>query len=262
MHSGREVTVRLAPRPEAAGIVFRRVDLADQPEIPVSPESLAPAGWCTTLRSGEAEIQTPEHLLATLSALGVSSARVEMDSAEVPILDGSAAPFAELVRAAGVQSAAAAPPELALERVHWVDDGEAHVLARPATEFRVTYCVDYGKPLAPKQVYDGRPLGEEFVEQIAQARTFALAEWIQDLWDRGLATGGSLDNAVVIWDDRLSSELRFPDEFVRHKTLDLLGDLAALARPVRAHIIALKSSHALNAQLVSELHREYGKEAQ
>jgi len=250
------VNVRLLPRPDVPGIVFRRTDLPGAPEVPVSPAHVAPTGWCTTLRHEAGEVRTPEHLLAALSAFGITSAIVELDGPELPILDGSAQGYVDLVRQAGCGRVAPAFPPLAPKRWHWVDDGEAHVLVQPAEAFRVTYCVDYRKPLAPKQVYDGRPRGEEFADAIAPARTFALAEWIEALWERGLAAGGSLDNAIVIWEDRLSTELRFPDELVRHKVLDLLGDLAVLGRPVQAHVVAVKSSHALNARLVHSLHQE------
>ncbi|NCO38357.1 MAG: UDP-3-O-[3-hydroxymyristoyl] N-acetylglucosamine deacetylase [Armatimonadetes bacterium CG_4_10_14_3_um_filter_66_18] len=256
LHSGEEVIVRLVPRPEEPGIVFRRLDLSGSPEVSVAPGCAEPTGWCTTLRGGDTVIRTPEHLLATLSALGLTSVTVELTGAELPILDGSALAYVDLVHEAGTQPAVAGPPELVVREWHWVDNGEAHVLACPAPEFRVTYGVDYRKPLAPKQVYEGCPRGQVFAEQVAPARTFALAEWIDGLRQQGMAAGGSLDNAVVIWEDRLSAELRFPDEFVRHKVLDLLGDLAVLGRPVRAHLFALKSSHALNARLVDSLRRE------
>lgn len=178
---------------------------------------------------------------------------VELDGPELPILDGSAAPYAAALLQAGFQPAAAAPPELVVTRCLWVDQADAHVLVRPAPQFLVTYTVDYRRPLAPKQYYEGCPLGEAFTRDIAPARTFALIEWVSTLREQGLAAGGSLDNTVVVFSDHLSTDLRFPDEFVRHKVLDLLGDLALLGRPLRGHVIALKSSHALNARLVARL---------
>ncbi|MCS6861896.1 MAG: UDP-3-O-acyl-N-acetylglucosamine deacetylase [Abditibacteriales bacterium] len=259
LHSGETVTMRLLPR-EQPGIVFRRVDIPGQPEVAARVEHAVNTGWTTTLREGKAVVRCVEHLLAALSGLGVWRCTVELDNSDVPIADGSALPFVRLLQQAGIEEVDDDHQHqaLTLREPVWVQEGDKSLLALPAKTFQVTYAVDYCHALIGRQVFSLRMSPVAFAEALAPARTFALVEWIESLQRAGLARGGSLDNAIVVYPDRYSSPLRFPDELARHKALDCVGDLALLGAPLRAHVIGIKGSHALHAELVKQIRKTIG----
>ncbi len=257
LHSGEPVTMRLLPR-EQPGIVFRRVDLPGQPEVAATVEHAVNTGWTTALSNGKTVVHCVEHLLAALSGLGIWRCTVEMDNVEVPIADGSALPFVRLLQQAGMEKTEGDSRALTLREPVWVQDGDKSLLALPAKSFQVTYAVDYDHALIGRQAFSLRTSPGTFAEALAPARTFALAEWIESLQRAGLARGGSLDNAIVVYPDRYSSPLRFPDELARHKALDFVGDLALLGAPLRAHVIGIKGSHALHVELVKEIRKTSG----
>lgn len=257
LHTGHLSTLRLLPR-EQAGWVFRRVDLPGQPEFQADIESVQQTTWATSLGGTHGLLHCCEHLLATLHGLQIGACTVEVDSDEVPICDGSARPFVEIIERSGIRELTASCSQWKVMRECWVQDGDKHMFAFPAEELRLTYAVDFQHPLAPAQLFSISVTPATFCEELAPARTFALVEWIEDLRNAGLIRGGSLDCAVVIFPDRYSSPLRFPDEMARHKALDLLGDLALLGRPVLGHFVAIKASHALHVELLRKLKSDSG----
>jgi UDP-3-O-[3-hydroxymyristoyl] N-acetylglucosamine deacetylase len=252
LHTGRLVTLKLKPAPPNHGIRFRRVDVGV--EIPASIESLAHLDHATTLQHRGVTVNTVEHLLSALRALGVDDALVEVDGPEVPILDGSAAPFVILVHEAGLRSLPVARRYLKiLKTVEVVRSGKT-VRLLPADQFRVSYAIGFDHPLLRHQAIQLRITPESYVEDIAPARTFGFLRDVEMLRRNGLALGGSLDNAVVIAETGvLNNRLRFEDEFVRHKVLDAIGDLALIGHPVVGHLEASRAGHALHAALAQKL---------
>lgn len=260
LHSGRPVHLEIAPAPPGTGYQFVRTDLPDKPVIPAVPESVRRSPYCTTLRGeGGAEVATVEHLLGALRGLGVTDARLFLHGPEVPVGDGSAATFAALILEAGlaVQSGGE-PPALELTRPVAVSRGEASLVAIPADEARFTYIFSHPHPAVGVQLAEFVPGRDDFVAELAPARTIGFLAEVDRMREQGLALGGSLEGAVVIGEEGYVGPLRFPNEVARHKLLDLLGDLA-LIPPVRAHVIGLRSGHALNAALAAEILRAVDK---
>jgi UDP-3-O-[3-hydroxymyristoyl] N-acetylglucosamine deacetylase len=251
IHSGKSVAVTVHPA-QAGGIRFVR---ADQPDVAIKAEvhAVQDTPRCTVLAAGEVRIATTEHLLAAFWALGIDHALVTVDGAELPILDGSAAEFVHAIEQVGVQALDATRAPLYLAAPVWVQSGNAHILAVPAEGLRVTYVLEYPHPQVGVQTVSIAITPDAFAEAIAPARTFGFVEWAEELRARSLALGASPENTVVITQEGTLTPLRFPDELVRHKILDLLGDLALLGRPLHAHIMALRSGHAANAALVRNI---------
>lgn len=252
LHTGLSTIVRVLPADPGQGRYFVRVDLAAAPRIPARVESVSQTLLSTELRQGEAQVRTVEHLLAALAGLGVDNARIELDGPEVPLLDGSAQPWVEAISQVGI---VAQPAERTIRQVSqplWVQQEDAFVAALPAAETRFSYGVDYDLPAIGQQWYSCQPA--EFAAEIAPARTFGFADQIEQLRNRGLIKGGSLRNALVCspkgW---LNPPLRFANEPVRHKLLDLIGDLSLLGTLPQAHILAYKASHTLHTQLAQQL---------
>ena len=252
LHTGRLVNLRLRPADPETGICFRRVDVGV--EIPASIENLAHLDHATTLHRRGVTVSTVEHLLSALRALGVDDAFVEVDGPEVPILDGSAAPFVILVHEAGLRPLPVPRRYLKiLKTVEVVASGKTVRLCA-ADQFRVSYAIGFDHPLLRHQAMDLKVTAESFVADIAPARTFGFLRDVEMLRRNGLALGGSLDNAVVIGETGvLNNKLRFDDEFVRHKILDAIGDLALLGHPVVGHLEASRAGHALHAALAQKL---------
>jgi UDP-3-O-[3-hydroxymyristoyl] N-acetylglucosamine deacetylase len=252
LHSGHQTTVKIYPAPTGSGRVFVRTDLPENPEILALIETVHTTTLSTELRSGTASIRTVEHLLASLTALGVQDARIEIDGLEVPLLDGSAKLWAEAIQAAGLagEMAIGAPVTEAI----WIHQGDQFVAAVPAPELRFTYGIDFDLKPIGNQWFSWQPGLESFAEAIAPARTFGLAHQIEQLQQAGLIKGGSLDNALVCDQERwINPPLRFDNEPVRHKMLDLIGDLSLLGTLPRAHFIAYKASHDLHTKLAQQL---------
>ncbi len=255
LHSGAKVTVRVIPAPTGHGLVFVRVDLPGKPAIPARADHVVSTVLATTLGKGDARVGTVEHLLSAFAGLGIDNARIELDGPEVPIMDGSAAPFAELVTAAGIRIQDQPKSFLVIRRTVTVRDGDKRASIAPSKKLKVDCTIDFKHPLISDQTYSLEFEERTYFKEIARARTFGFAKDVEQLQANGLARGGSLSNAIVV--DEFSvlnpEGLRFPDEFVRHKLLDAVGDMALMGRPVLGHLTVFKSGHALNHQLVTKV---------
>lgn len=252
LHSGKPVRLELKPAPAEHGIRFFRTDVGV--EIPASIEYLARLDHATTLSRDGVSVDTVEHLLSALHGLGVDDVRVEVDGPEVPILDGSGAPFVILIHEAGLKPLAVNRQYLKVVKPVEVVRGTKSIRISPADHFRVSYVIGFDHPLLRHQAASFRVAADTFSESIAPARTFGFLREVETLRRSGLALGGSLDNAVVIGETGvLNNRLRFEDEFVRHKILDAIGDLALLGHPVVGHLEATRAGHALHAALCQRL---------
>ncbi len=253
LHSGTKVTLRLKPAPADHGIRFRRVDL-DAPEIPASVDHLAGIQYATSLARDRASVDTVEHLLATLSSLGIDNVSIELDHAEVPIMDGSAAPFVYLINEAGTKRLPAARRYVKLYRHIALAWGDKRIDLYPAERLKVTYSISFEHPLLRHQSRTVELSEDAFVEEIAPARTFGFLKEVEMLRQKGLALGGSLDNAVVVGETGvLNNALRFDDEFVRHKILDVIGDLALVGYPLLGHVVVHRGGHGLHTALAAKI---------
>lgn len=253
LHSGTPVRLRVLPAPAGSGRSFVRIDLPDRPTIPARIDRVGKTTLSTELGEGTATVRTVEHLLAALSGMGIDNAQIELNAAEVPLLDGSALPWVEAIEQAGTVSQEAERTQWVLTEPVTVSQGDAFVAAFPAQELRFTYGIDFDLPAIGNQWQSWSPDRESFRE-IAPARTFGIAEQIDYLRQQGLIKGGSLDNALVCSRDGwVNPPLRFSNEPVRHKLLDLVGDLSLLGAFPRAHILAYKASHQLHTQFAVRL---------
>ena len=256
LHSGTPVRLRLIPAPSGSGIVFVRTEGAAPVEIPAAPDSVVSTHHATSLGRDGVAVATVEHLLAALYALGVDNVRVEVDGPEVPILDGSAAAFVFLIRSAGIRAQDAPRSVLRVRRRIEVRDGQRRIRVEPARRFQISYAVDFDHCLIGRQEFHLARLDpESFERDIAPARTFGFLREVHALRSAGLARGGSLDNTLVLGATKLlnPSGLRWPDEFVRHKLLDLLGDLAVLGAPIQGHVHVERGGHTLHQKLVAAI---------
>jgi UDP-3-O-[3-hydroxymyristoyl] N-acetylglucosamine deacetylase len=263
LHLGVVTAVRVLPAAPGEGRYFARTDLTGTPRIPATVESVRQTTLSTELANGVAGVRTVEHLLAALAAMGVDSARIEVDGPEVPLLDGSALGWVEAIASVGVteteigKSANAGEEpstSLSLPEPVWVNQGDAFVAALPAQSLRFSYGIDFDNPAIGQQWHSWSPATDSFASEIAPARTFGFADQIEPLRAQGLIKGGSLDSALVCGADGwLNPPLRFANEPVRHKILDLVGDMSLLGRFPRAHLIAYKASHKLHVQLARRL---------
>lgn len=247
---GEPVNLTFKPAPADHGIAFHRIDLPDHPIVQVCPknyEEIIPR--CTSLRAGEAAVNSVEHLLSALGGMGVDNLQVDIDAPECPALDGSALPYVQVLQQAGIveQDTPRAPIELKDPFAAYDEDKQLILL--PADSFQISFVYDH--PKLPAQVANLTIDSETYVDEIAPARSFCFADEIELLRGQGIGKGASYDNVLVIEDDgSTSSELRFANEFVRHKMLDLIGDLYLVGRLPQAQVIALKSGHTLHAQLI------------
>jgi UDP-3-O-[3-hydroxymyristoyl] N-acetylglucosamine deacetylase len=259
LHTGREGTLRICPAAPGEGLVF----LCAGGLVPALSAHVAPSARCTRLVAGEAEVLTPEHVLAALYGLRIDNALLRLEGPEVPILDGSALPFACAIQEAGIVVQDAAARVVSLRQPMWAADGERHVLARPADHLSLTLATAFGRACAGPALLtiDLPPQGEDdaaaacFVRELAPARTFCFQDEVAAILAAGLGAGGSLENALVLSDEGPSSPLRFEDEPIRHKALDLLGDLALLGGRLTADVIAIKAGHALHTAAAEQIRR-------
>ncbi|HEU5322225.1 MAG TPA: UDP-3-O-acyl-N-acetylglucosamine deacetylase [Methylomirabilota bacterium] len=258
LHSGRPARVILSPAPADSGIVFR---IASQGEpIPAAPESVLDSHYATTIGRNGTRIQTVEHLMAAAAGLGIDNLEVHVEGFEVPAADGSAKPFVALLASAGRTPQSARRRPLEVPYPIRVGAGGRWIHIFPADTLRISYTLDNDHPAIGTQVLSWTPTEESFVDQYAPARTYGFLKDLGILRKNGLALGGSLDNAVVVGKHQTLNGLRYRDEFVRHKILDLVGDLALLGRPIRGHVVARNAGHALNFQLVVAIQRALGLE--
>ena len=257
LHSGKPARITLSPAPEDTGIVFR----AAGDRIAAAPESVVNSHWATTIGKNGTRIQTVEHLMAAAAGLGIDNLDVHVDGPEIPAADGSAKPFVALLAAAGRSQQSAKRRALSLPYPIRVGSGGRFIHIFPSTRFRISYTLDNDHPAIGTQVLSWTPATERaFVEELAPARTYGFLKDLGVMRKNGLARGGSLDNAVVVGNRGPLNGLRYRDEFVRHKILDLVGDLALLGRPILAHVVARNAGHAMNVELVLAIQRSLGLE--
>lgn len=259
LHTGETCTVRFRPAPAGAGISFVRTDLPGEPVVRVAPENAvydAAQGRRTILREGEAEVHTVEHLLAAVSGMGVDNLRIELDAREPGDPgDGSAAPYVDLLTRAGTTEQDSERRYFNVPHPVQVQVGNAELVALPHDGLRVSFTIDYDSPVIGTQHASFDLLPPVFASEIAPARTFVLRQDVDRLREAGMIRGGSLGNAIVVDGNRVANEegLRFRDEFVRHKILDLLGDLTLLGKPVKGHFMAWRSGHESHVKFVHQL---------
>ena len=256
LHGGQPVQLTMRPAPVDTGVVFVRTDRAHRTLIRTSPTAVQSTRRSTTISCGEVTIDTVEHVCSALFGLGIDNVRVEVDGPELPIMDGSAAPFVYLLRSAGLSEQPAARRVLRIRRPLEIREGDRSIRIEPARAFRVKYAVDFDHPAIGRQVFRvDAPDGEHYERELSAARTFGFLREVRSLWKAGLARGGSLDNTVVLDENEVvnADGLRWPDEFVRHKVLDLYGDLAMLGLPIQARIKVERGGHALHHKLVAAI---------
>jgi UDP-3-O-[3-hydroxymyristoyl] N-acetylglucosamine deacetylase len=253
LHTGVYGRVRLVPAPADTGVVFRRVDL-DHFRIEARGHNVARVSYATSLMKQGVLLSTTEHLLAAIYSCGIDNVFVDIDSIEIPILDGSAEPFMQMLEHSGIRVLRRKRRFLKVLKPLEVTEGDRRIGVYPADEFRVRCYVDFPHPLVGQQEVEILVGTATFRHLLARARTFCFERDIEPLRAMGLIRGGSLENAIVLTNDGvMNGPLRFPDEFGRHKALDLIGDLALIGLPLLARVEAHKAGHALHTQLVSEL---------
>jgi UDP-3-O-[3-hydroxymyristoyl] N-acetylglucosamine deacetylase len=253
LHSGRKVTLSLKPALADTGIRFRRCDLGGL-EVPATVKHVGGINYATGLTRDAVKVDTVEHLLAALVSLGIDNVIVELNSPEVPIMDGSASHFIELIQQAGVRQLGSPRRYLKVLRPLSLSRGEKSIAIYPSDQFRVTYSIAFDHPLLQHQAMTLEITETTFVDEIAPARTFTFLKEVEMLRQQGLALGGSLENAIVIGDTGvLNGRLRFEDEFVRHKILDVIGDMALLGYPLVGHLVAHRGGHALHTAFAAHV---------
>jgi UDP-3-O-[3-hydroxymyristoyl] N-acetylglucosamine deacetylase len=256
LHTGEEATMRFLPAKEGTGIIFKRTDLPGQPVIPATVEYVCSNARNTTLGIADIRIHTVEHVLAALRAYHIDNLCIEMDGIEPPVGNGSSDVFVKMIEESGIEEQNASIPIVKLRNPVYWSEGEIHLVALPYDGYRISYTLDYPQTKLIKSQYFSLEINSEsFKQEIASCRTFSLYEEVSVLMDRGLIKGASLDNAVVIKDDTILSKggLYFPNEMVRHKILDVIGDLSLVGYEIHAHIIAIRSGHASNVAFARKL---------
>src|SRR5688500_8050549 len=256
LHSGNKVTLSLKPAPADSGIRFRRADLGGL-EVPATVKHVGSINYATGLIRDAVKVGTVEHLLAALVSLGIDNVVVELNSPEVPIMDGSSAPFIYLIQEAGIKDLAQPRRFLKVVRPISLSRGDKRIAVYPSDHFKVTYSISFDHPLLRHQSRTIRLSEDSFVDEIAPARTFTFLKEVEMLRRQGLALGGSLENAIVIGDTGiLNNALRFDDEFVRHKILDVIGDMALVGHPLIGHLVAHRGGHALHTAFAAQVLEE------
>lgn len=255
LHSGQPVKLTLRPSSCNTGITFLQKHGERETILPASVAHRVSTELCTAISTNGHQIKTIEHILAALAGLEVDNALIEVDAGEVPVMDGSAGPFVKLIRSAGIIQQNKRQSYVKITQPIEVADGPRRVRIEPCSRPKVSYSIQYDHPLIQTQTYTHDCSAASFESEIASARTFGFLHEVQALWSRGLGKGGSLENTVVLSEQGIvnQSGLRFPNEFVRHKILDLVGDVALLGFPFIGHIIAERSGHALHTKLVEQI---------
>jgi UDP-3-O-[3-hydroxymyristoyl] N-acetylglucosamine deacetylase len=257
LHTGQQIHLAILPAPANTGIVFRRVDLNPPVEIQATPQSVGETTLSTCLIKDDVRVSTVEHLMSAMAGLGVDNAIVEINSAEIPIMDGSADPFVFLIQSAGVIELDQPKRFVRVLKEVFIQDGDKLAKFAPFEGFKLNFSIEFNHPVFK----DLRPKTEvnfstqSFVKEISRARTFGFMHEIEYLRSKGLARGGSMENAIVVGDYRILNEggLRFEDEFVKHKVLDAIGDLYILGHGLLTEFTAHKSGHALNNRVLRKL---------
>ena len=253
LHTGVFPKLQIFPAAPETGIVFRRVDL-DNFEIEANIKNVARVAYATTLMKQGVLISTVEHLLSSLYTFGIDNALIEINNLEVPILDGSALPFTNQIQRVGLKKQPANRKYIVIKKSLTIEDRDRIISVHPAKSFQIGYSIDFDHPLIYQQDFNFNVSPEAFSTEIAPARTFGFYREVEELKKKGLIRGGSLDNAIVLTEKGiLNDALRFKDEFVRHKVLDSIGDIALIGKPLIARIVADKAGHALHTHLVNRI---------
>jgi UDP-3-O-[3-hydroxymyristoyl] N-acetylglucosamine deacetylase len=254
LHTGEIATLRILPAPPDKGVIFRRVDL-DNFEIRADVGSVARVAYATTLMKKGVWISTVEHVLSALYGVGIDNAYIELDNFEVPILDGSALPFTDAITRTGIAKQNRRRTYIRIVREFVLEEGPKKIAIYPAESFSIRYEIDFAHPLIGRQEREIEMTGANYADFVASARTFGFVNEVEKLQAGGLVRGGSLENAIVLTETGMLNDtsLRFPDEFVRHKILDLLGDFALIGQPVLGRLVATRAGHAMHTRLVAEL---------
>lgn len=255
LHTGEEVNLTLKPAEPDSGIRFVRVDLPGAPVIKANNDQVVDTRLATSLGLNGYRIYTVEHLLSALAGVGIDNASIEIDSSEVPIMDGSAAEFTSLMQGVGLRAQEKRKWFFRIKRPVTVQEGDKYIHLFPFNEFKISYTIEFDHPLLQNQSFTLVVKNHTFLEEISRARTFGFLKDVETLKQNGFAKGGSLENAIIIDASGILNQdgLRYEDEFVRHKILDLIGDLSLVGKPIQGHIIAYKSGHTLNLALLNKL---------
>lgn len=248
LHSGKNVNLAIKPAPINHGIKFIRTDLQDNPSITAHFNRVVDTSLATVIGSNGCIVSTIEHLMASFAGLSIDNAEVELDAYEVPVMDGSAGPFTDLIKTAGIKEQTAARHFFVIKEPIILEENSKTVAVYPGNTFKITCSIEFDHPLIGKQSYSKEISDDVFETEICRARTFGFLHEVEYLKRYGLARGGSLENAVVIDKHQILNEggLRYPDEFVRHKILDCLGDFSLLGLPIMGHLVVNRSGHAFN----------------
>lgn len=256
LHSGAPVQLRILPAPAGSGIVFHRVDLDDF-EVEAVSRNVARVSYATSLMKKGVLISTTEHLLSAFIGTGIDNAIVELDNLELPILDGSAQPFVELIQQVGIRKQRRPRTYLRIRRALEMREGNKFIAVYPADTYSVSYTINFPHPLIGKETFSVELANGNYFREIAAARTFGSRQDEKTLRNMGLIRGASRENCVVLTRDGIENPpLRFADEFVRHKVLDLIGDLALLGKQILGNVVADRAGHAMHTALVSRLLRD------
>ncbi len=258
LHTGNNVRIKFLPAEADSGIVFRRVDLVGKPEIKAEPHNVVSTKRCTSIGLAEdhqTAIHTIEHLMAAIWAADIDNILIELDNAETPVVDGSALPYIRLIEGAGIVELSKPRKVKKIDKSIWAKKDDMYLVVLPYEGFKVSYTLVYDHPVIGTQFYEYDQEDSDFLEEIAPARTFGFEREIEALHRRGLALGGSLENAVLIGEEETVNPLRFSNEFVRHKILDIIGDMF-LNGYISGHIIAVRSGHYLHVELAKKIYQE------
>jgi UDP-3-O-[3-hydroxymyristoyl] N-acetylglucosamine deacetylase len=264
VHTGEIVNIRFCPAKEGNGVVFQRIDLQERPVVPATVEYVCDTLRCTTLGVGNVRIHTVEHIMAALAAYQIDNLVIEIDGVEPPVGNGSSDVFIQMIEDAGIEEQTSLVPVVKIHKPIYWSEGEIHLVALPYDGYRISYTLNYPDIPALRCQYQSFLINcETFKTEIAPCRTFSLYKEISHLMDRGLIKGASLDNGIAIDNDVVFSKggLYFPDEMVRHKILDMIGDFALLGFDFEAHIIAIRSGHASNYAFAKKLYNSITRES-
>jgi UDP-3-O-[3-hydroxymyristoyl] N-acetylglucosamine deacetylase len=255
LHSGNSVKMCFIPAPPNTGIIFKRVDLEDEPQIKAEEANVTSTKRSTTIGIRDVRVKTIEHLMAALRAFEIDNILIEIDSDELPALDGSAIKYVEVLKKAGLKSQDSNKDIIKVKNNLFIKSENTYLGIFPSDKFKINYLLKYEHPKIGTEYLEYTFDKKSFIEEIMPARTFGFAEEIEELKRNGLALGGSLDNAILLKDDKVVNQLRFKDEFVRHKVLDLVGDLY-LNGPIIGEIIAIRTGHKDNHKMNQIIKKE------
>jgi UDP-3-O-acyl N-acetylglucosamine deacetylase len=255
LHTGENAKISFLPAPADYGIEFVRLDLPHKPRVKAALANVTGVTRGTTIEQNGVKVHTVEHVLAALMGYGIDNLIIEMDASEPPVGDGSSLPFVEMIQTSGIEEQPHPKQCFRLLKPVYYEENDVSLVAIPYSGFKISFTLSYKDTQIKDQFYSLDITEKSFVEQIAPCRTFCFYDEVAYLMEKGLIKGGSLDNAVVVGKDAIFSKerLRFPDECVRHKILDLMGDLYLLGRPLLAHVMAIKSGHGMNFQFAKRL---------